>query len=366
MAERRISLIDGLTLARRGDSYILGNRTRSLEISPGFEYAAVRALARGEDPADASSQFASSQFTSSQYARLVHRLHHLNFLITERKSLAMPQRYLQAVTERDVSAHQMLDRAQPELLQAQWIDGRSDGGATTIGARAHSHIALSGRSRTITLLHTILLSSGVSAISSADFDDQPLITNHDIGVAGITPTDIGKSYYQYTDQLRRQLALSPTSRSQKRDQSQSAPHLVIHYGSPTPDLVADWMTAGLPHLVISPPFGDHCTIGPLVIPGKTPCLRCLSLFEIDCNGWSSFAAEPLTPISELPMHIAHTVAGIVASIALHWIDSQSDQIERERLTLIGEFLDLDFQRSVHPQVVAISRHPLCGCHFLES
>lgn len=361
MNRESLTLIGGLSLTRYGSHYILGNRTRSLLIEAGVEYAALAALARGHDLFD-DQIIGRDQVGKEIATQLIAKLKRQNFLITTNKALTMPKRYLDEVTERDVSANQLRDRALPELVAAQWIDGRADGGATTVSARNSFHIELSGRSRVITLLHAILLSSGISVISSSDFDDAPNIGNSDIGVAGISPTDIGTSYYARMEEMRQHLSLFPTSRSQRRDQGATKPLLIIHYGRPTPDLIADWMTTDTAHLVITGALGDHCTVGPLVIPRQTPCLRCLTLFEFDQLGWSNSESVTLTPQPELPMHLAHTIAGVAASAALNFIDMQSDEIERERQTLLGSFLDFDFHRSATPQMVAISRHPLCGCH----
>jgi hypothetical protein len=61
----------------------------------------------------------------------------------------------------------------------------------------------------------------------------------------------------------------------------------------------------------------------------------------------------MTPVDELPMVVAHYIAAIVAGQILHFIDGTSPAG--------GEALYVNFQRLTSPQVVAIARHPLCGC-----
>jgi bacteriocin biosynthesis cyclodehydratase domain-containing protein len=108
-----------------------------------------------------------------------------------------------------------------------------------------------------------------------------------------------------------------------------------------------------PHLLIHLPIGDEVVVGPLVLPGTSPCNRCLSLYEIDNFGYTRLERIPLTPVNELPMAVAHYIAAIVAAEVLHFIDGTS--------STGGEVRYINFQNLTAPQVVAIARHPLCGC-----
>jgi hypothetical protein len=63
----------------------------------------------------------------------------------------------------------------------------------------------------------------------------------------------------------------------------------------------------------------------------------------------------LTPVDEIPMAVAHYIAAIVAAEVLHFIDGTSSSG--------GEVHYINFQNLTAPQVVAIARHPLCGCTY---
>jgi bacteriocin biosynthesis cyclodehydratase domain-containing protein len=119
----------------------------------------------------------------------------------------------------------------------------------------------------------------------------------------------------------------------------------------------------MPHFVIHQPIGDEVVAGPLVIPGETPCVRCLSLYEIDNFGYTRLERISINSVNELPTATAHYVAAITAAQILHFIDRMSDpeDFSSSRNTGIGEVAYINFQRLTEPQVVAIARHPLCGC-----
>jgi hypothetical protein len=109
--------------------------------------------------------------------------------------------------------------------------------------------------------------------------------------------------------------------------------------------------------------GDEIAIGPMVIPAESPCFRCLSLYEIDNFGFTRLERIPINEVDELPSYVAHHVASIVAMHILNFIDRASDSTygSSPRNTSVGEVSFLNFQRLTEPQVVAIARHPLCGC-----
>jgi hypothetical protein len=53
------------------------------------------------------------------------------------------------------------------------------------------------------------------------------------------------------------------------------------------------------------------------------------------------------------MVIAHYIAALVGAQILHFIDGTAPTG--------GNTLYINYQRLTSPQVVAIARHPLCGC-----
>jgi hypothetical protein len=126
------------------------------------------------------------------------------------------------------------------------------------------------------------------------------------------------------------------------------------------------MSTRTPHVIINPPVGDTIDIGPLVLPGVTPCSRCLYLHQMESAGFtpsqsSPLSAENVSVDSLTPISTAHLVAGVISSIALNYLDQIPDPIERGRDLLIGKTLRYRFSQITKPQVVECDFHPLCGC-----
>ena len=146
------------------------------------------------------------------------------------------------------------------------------------------------------------------------------------------------------------------------DTSNSIVALVGSHGIEAPEVLL-YSNAGdyeafedRPHLPISVHRG-HVGVGPLVIPGKTPCLRCLFLHKCDADpSWprivdqwrsvnQSIDADPL---------VAWQAAVVGATMVRRWIDSPAHTQPNR----------------VHwraPQVSTrsdpVSWHPACGCRW---
>ncbi len=354
------SLIRGCSLFESDQRYILGNLNRVTSVTSAFQRTALKQLALGKDPL---SELAEP--VRSEVQRFIYQLDSAGFLNHQIATLAPPIRSNGAngakSKELDLALNQLKARSTPELMQSEWIDGCADGGTSTVAARSQYVIELIGRSRTITLLYSLLLASGVSRIRFADRHLRPRVDDLDIGCGAIVASDLGGNYYEILESRRRELSLFPIERNQAIEPN-LPPHLVIHAGEIDPELATQWSNQRQPYLLIHPAIGDEVLIGPLVKPGVSPCVRCLSLYERDNFAFTRTERIPLTAISDLPMITAHYVAAIAAAQVLHFIDSATSEVAHShRNTGVGELTYINLQRLSEPQVVAIARHPLCGC-----
>jgi bacteriocin biosynthesis cyclodehydratase domain-containing protein len=364
-----ITLLRGCALfenrrARSPHSYILGTTHTVAAVTSAFERTALAQLAEGVDPLSRAS--APIRAELENFFRSLARSGMLNLNPQE---LRTPVRKNNEVVDRDASFKQLRARSAPELLQAEWSDGKSDGGTSTLAARSQFPIELSGRSRVITLLYSILLASGVTRVRFSDRHHKPLITDTDIGFGGLQESDIGLSYYEDSEAKRRGTSLFPVDRNFHYGLDTSKPLAVVHYGDCDPEMLVQWSNQKMAHLVIHAPIGDEIAVGPMVLPGQSPCIRCLKLYEIDNLGFTRLERIDLTTVEELPAVTAHYIAAIVASQILHYIDQELSEINSPspRNTGVGEVAYINFQKLTEPQVVAIARHPLCGCdHELKS
>jgi hypothetical protein len=80
-------------------------------------------------------------------------------------------------------------------------------------------------------------------------------------------------------------------------------------------MVRDLMAADLPHLIVTCDE-DGATVGPLVVPGSTPCAMCLALHAADDDpDWPALALQYATRTPAVTPIVAH-VAGALAAEAI--------------------------------------------------
>lgn len=349
---------------RSPSQYFLGTTQRVVAVTSAFERSALTQIANGFNPLEQVSPQLRGELEI-----FIDSLSAAGFLNRSAAQLSAPKRFFDEIGDQDLAARDFQLRAYPELAQVEWIDGASDGGASTIAARSLYPIVLSGRSRVITLLYSLLLASGVARVRFADRYFHPTIESSDCGFGAISHHNLGQNYYEQSESARRALSLFPIEHSTRHNLDTSRPIALIHYGDCDPEDLVEWSNLGIPHLLIHHPIGDEIVVGPMVIPGESPCIRCLTLYEIDNFGYTRLERIDINEVDELPAVTAHYIAAIAASQILHFIDQHnslkgSDKpSEIARNTGIGEVAYINFQKLTEPQVVAIARHPRCGCSY---
>lgn len=137
-------------------------------------------------------------------------------------------------------------------------------------------------------------------------------------------------------------------------QTGASQSLRVHVGRPSAGSVHQWMHGGLRHLVVVPRAAS-VRVGPLVDPGATACLQCLSLARSDRDAAWPLLAERLarttvpTPDPMLVGHAAALVARAVVSVT-----------ETGECALMGNYWVVGLDDPV-PRQVGVDRHPTCGC-----
>jgi hypothetical protein len=358
---QQLVLRRGLSLlAARDGSYQIGNSKALVPITTAFARSALQALAVGRDP---RSAIAPSELQGIE--NLIGELWRADLITEGREEIALPERYLNEVIERDLAAQQLRRRCAPELLQCEWSRRGGDGrdlGATLLVARGSADILISGRNRISTLLYSLLLESGVSLVDWIDRFDTPGISDLDIGVSTITGANLALNFYQHLQSQKRSISLFPLKRAGAPAPVSKRPLLIIHAGALDIEDMVDWMGRGQAHLLIHPALGDEVTISPIVIPGKTPCLRCADLNQLDQQGYSTLNRIPLTEVDGLSMVAAHFIAALVAAQVLHFIDAKTSSTSALAPdTGVAQSITIDIQKLSQPRALSITRHPLCGC-----
>lgn len=113
-----------------------------------------------------------------------------------------------------------------------------------------------------------------------------------------------------------------------------------------------------PHLPVST-YRAQASIGPLVVPGRTPCLHCLHLHRCDRDpSWPQLvhqwqAAQSQLTIDTDPL-VAWQAASSAVSMVRHWVDSaQATEPHRIRWR---------FPEPIPTRETSLP-HPSCGCRW---
>jgi bacteriocin biosynthesis cyclodehydratase domain-containing protein len=118
------------------------------------------------------------------------------------------------------------------------------------------------------------------------------------------------------------------------------------------------MSTGTPHLLVDTPDAASLVVGPLVIPGQTPCARCIALArEEQSEIWSGVDWQRnILQSAEVPVSVAHHIAGLIALELLRFIDSGDSE-------MIGSRVRCNYHSPLQGGRIIYARHPACGCSW---
>lgn len=366
---RRIKVGVKLFETNTPDQYLLGTPKRFIRISTPADKALALEIAKGRSD---NQILEEPGVEPGALEKIFSELEAASLIDNEESALKVSQRFISKVEDRvekskkgfvDAALLQLQSRALPELSQSRWISGVQDGGIHSLSARQNHLIEISGQNRVATILYSLLLLSGFSQVRFAP-DSRirtPQIGDGDIGVIDIGPSEIGKSFRNHCESLRKELSLFPLDRDHNYLDEGADPELRIHCGDSDPEKLSQWMSTSQNFLLIPNPQGDIAEIGPLVIPGQSPCVRCLLLVARDQNRAQQRLDFAASSEVEYPHIAAHFIASIVASLIASYFDSASQ--EKQSQELVGTVITVDYQSLTRIKSAAIARHPLCGCAF---
>jgi hypothetical protein len=270
-----------------------------------------------------------------------------------------PGRFKEQDQSADAGYIQLQSKITPELSATTWIAGVNDGGVEVLTNRRLALIEISGENRIATQLYGILLASGVTQtkMASAARRDRARIGNQDMCAGLLASNDVGSNFQHTLEEKSRELALFP---NKDKSGSDDIPEmfLKIFIGNGHEALIAQSMSEDEIHLIVAAPDGPSIEVGPLVIPGKSACSRCVTLARGDQHPRSreiDIYRSTHTEL-EIPVTIAHFVAAQIASEILRFIDTKKSVLISTRVRT--NYLDV-----CNPQHIRFARHPLCGCSW---
>lgn len=264
-----------------------------------------------------------------------------------------------------------------------WAQLRADDrGDQTISARGARTVGVLGLGRLGLRIAQCLATAGVGRLV---LEDNALVRRLDLGLGGYTLRDVNQPRRECAARLvaestlgiNPEHALDPTYPSSPVRGSVNVEHeqpvqisaydpetdlskldLVVVIGFGTVDPARMWrlISEQVPHLPIV--WGEAgATIGPVVLPGRTPCLRCLDLHRRDADiAWPLVAAQlhanTDAGFAEESL-IANTASAIAVGQILGIIDGRGPGNP-------GQAVEVNLPDGL-PRVRDWAPHPDCGC-----
>ncbi|MEV4323075.1 ThiF family adenylyltransferase [Microbispora rosea] len=173
------------------------------------------------------------------------------------------------------------DRLRPDLDRLALTS--TDGGMGGLSARRAARVRVYGAGRVGARVVTLLAAAGVGHICVVD---PGTATAGDVVPGGLGRAEAGMTREDAAVLAARRISPAvnawPGRAASRLSDGGVRPDLVILAPADPLDatLVHEIVTEGVPHLLVCA-FEGHGSVGPFVVPGLTPCLRCLDLSRRD-------------------------------------------------------------------------------------
>jgi hypothetical protein len=235
------------------------------------------------------------------------------------------------------------------------LSGRAgEHAARLLQARGRTSVVVQGSGRAGPHLAAVLAAAGVGRVHVADVATVRL--SHAVP-GGVLPTDEGACFTQAAAAaIRRQ---APDTDCLPLPFGEQPDLVVLALDEPIDGERRDALHArGIAHLLVRLSCGTG-SVGPLVLPGLTSCLRCADLHRLDRDpAWTALAVQLTLPhrasgASEVAL--ATVIAGLAAVQALDFLDGGRPATIEGALEM--QLPDWRLRRRTWPV------HPDCDCMF---
>jgi bacteriocin biosynthesis cyclodehydratase domain-containing protein len=243
-------------------------------------------------------------------------------------------------------------RLVPDQLSLSLCHPDPGGAARALAARRATTVEVLGAGRVGATLAALLAAAGVGRVV---VDDPALIRPADLAPGGIRATGV---HHRRGDAANAVVNAMRTAESGAATQSAGRGLLVLAPAGAA--LAPEWLrrVRRRPHAIVMV-RETTAQIGPLVVPGDSPCLRCLELARADRDpAWPVLAAQLVgeaRAVEPCDVALASAAASLLAMHLLAWIDDPS-----AGSALVGGTLELGLaELSLRRRTVVA--HPDCGC-----
>ncbi len=362
-------LLPGVHFSWEQDHLYLGYRHRGIEI----ELIRAEAISQNSELTPpilaATLDMSRGEFSLSEIFRTVAppgSENELTALFTRLESsgyLTFDNLSTRSKTLRTVSELSHAGRALPELNLAR--------SAHSISDRRERSILIFGENRLAHHLTILLRASGFGLVKRIDRREvdrrdnpaiSPQITPQEIIGLSFRQSDIGRDRAALIAELESGINIHE-QHAPGKDQAQqgfpSTPSLIITTHETQPDYRYRWMNEGIPHLLISSLADHQIEIGPIVLPGQSPCGRCIEMAESAINPiYRKWRMKEMHATGvELSSATVSAIGGLVVLELISFFNGNS--------TLIGRSKRFDLHNAMSPVDLYWAPHPECGCTQLN-
>ena len=254
-------------------------------------------------------------------------------------------------------------RLTPEANLASWSSAMPHDGRELVRARTTFSILIFGSGRLAISLFAILQASGFSQTKIISGERSIMPASHkreksahirvnDICGLNVTLADVGTTREETITKIVQSAQLLPGAPAL----FPAIPNLIISTESAQPDYIQRWMSEGVAHLQISHLTESFIEVGPLVIPGISPCLRCVGLQKFGAHKIQGLVElyDVLERAPELSSASTATIAGIVAASVIQFADTGRSPLTEKSIRF--DLLDI-----CNPEHIYWQPHIFCGC-----
>ena len=271
----------------------------------------------------------------------------------------VPAREVDAVVTHLRVAHLIVSASADDPLGPNRADARTlallalDGDAAPVLARrGRAVVRVSGLGRTGAGLAAVLATAGVGTLH---LDDARPTRPEDVGFGGVANADVGRP--RAAAVARAVLDARPEVRTVALVGRPADLVVLVEHDVADPVVHAPLLDAGQAHLSVV--IGEaSIRVGPLVIPGRTACLRCVDLHRTDADPrWPTVAAQLAADRTRGSRSEETTLAVMAAASATSQVLTHIDG--RPAATHDGA-VEISLPLGL-PVLQHWAPHPACGC-----
>ncbi len=245
------------------------------------------------------------------------------------------------------------ERLRPDLAACSLARRSQDGGLGALARRHAATVLVHGAGRVGASVASLLAAAGVGHVAVEDAEPVRLA---DVCPAGASAAQVGGRRQDAARRALRRAAphtrVTPIRAGDRPDLVVLAPVSVV-----SAELGESLVAARTPHLVAE--IREHVgTIGPLVLPGESSCLRCHDLIRRERDpAWPAVAAQLAAEPANAPIPCDTALA---AAVAAHTTLHALSFLEGDSPPSVNGTIDV---RGPHGWVRRRpwQRHPGCGC-----